>query len=271
MPIDGKTINADIGQKLLYKIKENNLKPVLGILCIGSDPASLQFINVKKRFGEKYGFVVRILNLNEEESLENIITKFDTLQKESDGVIVQLPLPQKCKDMTKDILSHIEKSKDVDNLNGGIFMAPIVSALEKVLKLTIPNLEENKSEIKFGIVGLGQVVGLPIKNYLDSKNYNLEIITKENFERISTCDVIISGVGKPLLIKPDDIKMGSILIDYGCSFMEDPWGSSIACGDFDPACFGKAKFYTPVPGCMGPLVVAALFENVIKATKYSMI
>jgi methylenetetrahydrofolate dehydrogenase (NADP+)/methenyltetrahydrofolate cyclohydrolase len=101
---------------------------------------------------------------------------------------------------------------------------------------------------------------MPIKNFLEEENYNLEIIKKDEFEKIKTCDVVISGVGKPYLIEKKFIKPGSVLIDYGCSFV-----GGVACGDFDPECSTICSYFTPVPGCMGPLVVACLFENVLKS------
>lgn len=256
--IDGKKISENIGLKLLQEIQEKNLKPSLGILCVGDDPASLSFINVKKKFGEKYGFVVNIERFepgltDAKEQIKLILLK---LQNDNDAVIMQLPLPENLRIYTDEILKVIEKNKDVDNLNGGNFVAPIVLALEKVLI----NMEVTR-QMQFGIVGLGQVVGLPIYNYLNDNNFIVIKIERNNFEDIKKCDVIISGVGVPFLIKENFIKENSILIDYGCALN----GEGLMCGDFDPSCYSKCKYYTPVPGCMGPLVVSSLFENVLKA------
>ncbi len=277
MLIDGKKINREIGEFLKKEILEKfgeNKKPSLGILCVGNDPASLSFIKVKKKFGENYGFVVNILILSEQTSLEKIKEELLNLQKENDAVIVQLPLPEKLKENTEEILTLIVKEKDVDNLNDGNFEAPIVLALEKILEVVQPHLtspiNRGGSSAKFGIVGLGQVVGLPIKHYLEKNrqknNWEIEIIKKGEEEKIKDCDVVISAVGKPFFIKKELIKEGSVLIDYGCSFVKDESGKEVACGDFDPECFDLASYYTPVPGCMGPLVVACLFENVLKAS-----
>ncbi len=255
--IDGKKINKEIGESLFVKIKNKNIKPKLGILCVGEDSASLSFINVKKKFGEKYGFTVNILKLSENVFMDEIKLSLNNLQKENDAVIVQLPLPENLKKNTEEILNFIEKEKDVDNLNDGNFTAPIVLALEKVLnEVKIFNY----GEAKFGIVGLGQVVGLPIKKYLEENNLQFVVVGKDEHEKLIDCDVVISGVGSPFLIKKEFIKESAILIDYGCSFVNGK-----ACGDFDPETFSKASYYTPVPGCMGPLVVASLFENVLKA------
>lgn len=250
--IDGKKRNQEIGEKLLREIKDKKIKPSLGILCVGDDSASLSFINVKKKFGEKYGFTVNILKLEKNISLDRIKLSLKSLQKENDAVIVQLPLPENLKNFTEEILSFIEEEKDVDNLNNGNFEAPIVLALEKVLGFV--GVKKN-----FAIVGLGQVVGMPIKKYLEGKHLNVVVIGKDEYEKIKNCDVIISGVGIPFLIKEEFIKKNAILIDYGCSFVNGK-----ACGDFDKPCYGKSSYYTPVPGCMGPLVVASLFENVLK-------
>lgn len=100
MLIDGKEINRKIGENLQAQILEKigiAKKPSLGILCVGEDKASLSFINVKKKFGEKYGFEVNILNLKEDVSISEIKEYLDNLQNQNDGVIVQLPLPEKLK------------------------------------------------------------------------------------------------------------------------------------------------------------------------------
>jgi methylenetetrahydrofolate dehydrogenase (NADP+)/methenyltetrahydrofolate cyclohydrolase len=263
MLIDGRKINQEIGEKLKKEIEDKKVKPSLGILSVGSDPASQSFIKVKKKFGESYGFIVDILNLGDQTSLENIKEELMNLQNKNDAVIVQLPLPDNLKENTDELLSLIDKEKDVDNLNDGKFEAPIVLALEKVL-------EQTSSRGKFGIIGLGQVVGMPIKNYLEKNkeknNWEVQVIKKGEEEKIKECDVVISAVGQPFFIKKELIKEGSVLIDYGCSFIVDPRGSTQACGDFDPECFAHASYYTPVPGCMGPLVVACLFENVLKSS-----
>jgi len=263
MLIDGKKLNQEIGANLKKEIEERKINPSLGILSVGNDPASQSFIKVKKKFGESYGFSVEIFNLQEDTSLESIKKELLNLQNKNDAVIVQLPLPDNIKEKTIEILKLIEKEKDVDNLNGGNFEAPIVLALEKILEI-------NPHKNKFGIIGLGQVVGLPIKNYLEKNkeknNWEVEIIKKGEEEKIKDCDVVISAVGKPFFIKKEFIKDGSVLIDYGCSFVKDESGKEVACGDFDPECFAHASYYTPVPGCMGPLVVACLFENVLKSS-----
>jgi len=262
MLIDGRKINQEIGEGLKAKIELKNIKPSLGILCVGEDKASLSFINVKKRFGERYGFAVNILNLKEDTGILEIKEHLEKLQSQNDGVIVQLPLPENLEVYTDEVLSCIKKDKDVDDLNVGNFKAPIVLALNKIMEYveTDTNDEFNFHQKVIGIVGLGQVVGLPIKTFLENNNYKIEIIEKGQHEKIKNCEVVISGVGIPDLIKSESIRPGSVLVDYGCSYVD-----GVATGDFDKKCFAVSSYYTPVPGCMGPLVVACLFENLLKA------
>jgi len=250
--IDGKEINRKTGENLQRQIIERNLKPSLGILCVGTDKASLSFINVKKRFGEKYGFVVNVIFLGEQVSVEEVKQSLLKMQIENDGIILQLPLPEKFKNETEEILQIIDEKKDVDNLNGkSYFESPIILSLKKVLP---PKFE------KVGIVGMGKVVGQPIARFCKSKNYNFVEIGEGEFEKIKGCDVVISAIGIPHIIKSEFISEGGVLIDYGCSYLDDK-----LCGDFDPVCYEIAKSYIPVPGGMGPIVVACLFENTLKS------
>jgi methylenetetrahydrofolate dehydrogenase (NADP+)/methenyltetrahydrofolate cyclohydrolase/formyltetrahydrofolate synthetase len=265
MKIDGKGISEKIGEELKAKNKDSGYSPSLGILQIGDDKASNSFVNVKKKFGEKYGFIVRVAQLSEESSLSEILHELANLEETNDAVILQLPLPLRLKLNTEQILSHISKTKDVDCLNFGLFEAPIVLALKKVFtQVGVLNLLNSK----VGIVGLGQVVGLPIKNFLEGNGVNVEVIGRGDYQLLKECDIAISGVGSPHFIKKEYLKKGCLVVDYGCSFSPYPVGGvegGRMCGDFDPGCADVAAYFTPVPGCMGPLVVASLFENVYKA------
>lgn len=255
--IDGKEIGEEIGKKLKQENEKKERPAKLGVLIIGDDLPSKTFVNVKKKFGEKCGFLVEVNNLNDTIDFGIIKEKLIELQKRNDGVIVQLPLPDKLKNKTDELLNLIQKEKDVDCLNNGIFTSPIVLSLKKVLERINKNNFNNVS-----IVGLGKVVGIPIKKFFDESNIPVQVVGRGEYEKLKNSDLVISGVGSPFFIKKNFLMNGVVLIDYGCSFLE-----GVACGDFDPECFKICSYYTPVPGCMGPLVVASLFENVFFASK----
>lgn len=265
--IDGKKIRDELGKFFKKQISEYKLVPTLGILLVGNDKASLSFINVKKRFGEKNGFRVNLYKLDENVSKKELLEKIEEIENDNNALIVQLPLPEKFKDDTGTILENINIKKDVDNLTGkNYFTSPIILSLEKVFNLTLPFLKKERGNVKVAIVGMGKVVGQPVLEYCKQKQIICEVIGRDDFEKIKECDVVISAVGIPHLIKKEFIKKGSILIDYGCSY-KIVGESELLCGDFDPDCFEYASKYTPVPGGMGPLVVACLFENVLESAK----
>jgi methylenetetrahydrofolate dehydrogenase (NADP+)/methenyltetrahydrofolate cyclohydrolase len=290
--IDGRKLRDKILENLKSEISSKKLNLSLGILLIGNDKASETFVNVKRKFGEEIGVKVNVCKLNYEnltaqnfEKIKNeIIEKLKEIQKQNDGVIVQLPLPEKLKIYTNEILSHIQKEKDVDNLNNGNFKTPIVKSLEKILKFIFENSDaksfgEYFRNKKFAIVGQGQVVGMPIKRYLDENGFQNIVVLEEDFvqnenvieskfecKKLNDCDVVISCVGSPYLIKAQMLQVNSILIDYGCSYVSEnenmPEKKKLV-GDFDVECFSKSSFYTPTPGGTGPMVVACLFENLL--------
>jgi methylenetetrahydrofolate dehydrogenase (NADP+)/methenyltetrahydrofolate cyclohydrolase len=86
---------------------------------------------------------------------------------------------------------------------------------------------------------------------------------KDDLNDLKNFNIIVSCVGIPNLIKKEMLRDGSILIDYGCSYLEKENGDKVLSGDFDVGCYENSKYYTPVPGGMGPIVVASLFENVV--------
>jgi methylenetetrahydrofolate dehydrogenase (NADP+)/methenyltetrahydrofolate cyclohydrolase len=278
--IDGVKINTLLGEKLLNENKKNGSKPSLGILLVGEDRPSKTFTEVKRKFGEKYGFIVNILHIGEEETLEGVKNKLLGLQNQNDSVIVQLPLPPKFQVFTNEILDLLEEKKDVDSLrsNNKIFNAPIVLAFQKVIREAdrlnfinksffgkAKNILETffkKDSRTVAIVGLGKVVGLPIRDFCIENGFKVLEIREGNHQEIKEADIVVSGVGKPSVVKSEFIKKDSILVDFGCSYVD-----KIPYGDFDKNCYEVCSVYTPVPGCMGPLVVASLFENVLLAKK----
>jgi methylenetetrahydrofolate dehydrogenase (NADP+)/methenyltetrahydrofolate cyclohydrolase len=262
--IDGNKINEEIAEELKNKFsdfKEKTGKEIsLGILCVGDDKASHTFINVKKKFGEKVGIVVRIYLLDENVNLEEIKNKLTEIEKENDTAMIQLPLPEKLKIYTDQVLTYLQEEKDVDSLkeNNQTFLPPIVFSFQKILEKCGLNIKNN-SEIKVGIVGKGKVVGMPIKKFCLENNFQVVEIGRGEIEKAKGCDIVVSGVGNAKFIKKENIKENVILIDYGYAILNGKM-----CGDFDGDCYKKAGFYTTVPGGMGPVVVACLFLNVLK-------
>jgi methylenetetrahydrofolate dehydrogenase (NADP+)/methenyltetrahydrofolate cyclohydrolase len=247
MIIDGKKIKDQIKEELKKAFSALGDSASLGIVLVGEDPASEKFVSLKQRFGEDVGVDVWLKILPETTSTERVIHSIENL--ETDGVVEMA------------VLASIPKEKDVDVLNGGEFDAPVSGAVFEILNSCAVELS-GKSIV---VVGEGKLVGLPVtdslkKRGLDFTVVNIETPEEEKFDLIKEADVIISGAGDPHFIKEDMIKEGVVIIDAGTSEKAGKLE-----GDVDPACANKASLTTPVPGGVGPVTVAILFKNLLKA------
>jgi methylenetetrahydrofolate dehydrogenase (NADP+)/methenyltetrahydrofolate cyclohydrolase len=162
----------------------------------------------------------------------------------------------------------IPANKDIDALTGDSSVdSPVAEAVMEILGQSGISLSDKKNLV----VGQGKLVGCPVANRLAQEGFNVEVATINtvDLKKLTlSADIVISGVGKPYFITPDMIKEGVVLIDAGTSdlpFSLTGQATKLA-GDFDPACSDKASLFTPVPGGVGPIVVAMLFKNLAKLT-----
>lgn len=269
MKVDGKTITKQIQERLQKEFAGLGKQVVFSIVYVGSDPVIDQFIGIKKRFGEKVGVEVVIHRFSEDIVFDELAPQVEDIVVRSDAVIVQLPLPEH---LNRDAVTGlIPPEKDVDVLspqsfemfiNGETrFVPPVAGAVMHVLDHYNVDLQ-NKN---IALVGLGRLVGMPTQIALAHRSVQPTIFDKENWndgQGLHNADVVISGVGSPALIKPGMVQGGVVLVDAGTS---ESAGSVV--GDIDPACEAKSSVFTPVPGGIGPITVAVLFENVLKAVQ----
>jgi methylenetetrahydrofolate dehydrogenase (NADP+)/methenyltetrahydrofolate cyclohydrolase len=268
MIIDGRQIAKNLEQDLKQKLEMEPKKSVAFVL-FGNDPASLQFIGIKSRVAERIGIQTKTFHFSENTSTEDALNHIkEIVDQDYDGIIIQLPLPTGMDVQT--ILNSVPLEKDIDILSDDAKKAynnknlksipPVAAAMWELLKST--NVDLEGKEIL--IVGNGKLVGEPVSMLLSHENISYTIIDKDTdpFERsrkLSTADIIISGVGVPHMIKPDMVKDGVILIDAGTSEQADE-----LVGDIDPTCADKASYMTPVPGGVGPVAVVCLYKNLLK-------
>ena len=282
MLIDGTTI----ANKILGQIAEEviNLEKTLHLaaIVVGDDPAPNKFVELKKKAAEKVGMQFSIYKL--EENISKQEEAFNTLKfLASDpsvhGILIELPLPSGWD--TQKILDLVPASKDVDVLSGsaqkefynnaGKILPPAVGAL----KIVCDEHEISLKGKRVAVFGQGMLVGKPIAHWLERQGAKVDKIDENtlNPERYSlNADVVISGVGKPGLITGEMVKNEAVVIDYG--FGKKPFdsvrgeNSSRIFGDVDfESVSKKASLITPVPGGMGPLVIAAVLQNLVILAK----
>jgi methylenetetrahydrofolate dehydrogenase (NADP+)/methenyltetrahydrofolate cyclohydrolase len=265
--LEGKKAAEDILERVKKEAKGKNLK--LAVVLVGEDPASLIFVKEKGKACKKAGIGFELLKLPSEIEQTNLEKEIKGLAEREDvsGIVVQLPLPEKIN--VQGILNIIPLEKDADVLSqksfdkfkvgDSLIIPPVVAAVECLLKEYKITLQGRK----IALVGAGKLVGLPLAVWLAQKNIDFSLIDKstENTKLIlRQADVIISGVGKPGLIKSDMVKEGAVVIDAATILQ----GEELV-GDVDfKNVSEKAGFITPVPGGIGPLTVVCLLKNLLK-------
>ncbi|NLK20820.1 MAG: bifunctional methylenetetrahydrofolate dehydrogenase/methenyltetrahydrofolate cyclohydrolase FolD [Epulopiscium sp.] len=273
--IDGKKIAQDIKDELKTEVealKQRGITPGLAVVLVGENPASKVYVNNKKKACEYIGVRSFSYELPKETTEEELLKLIDVLNhtKEVNGILVQLPLPQHI-DENKVLLS-IDPKKDVDcfhPINVGLitigeldgFLPCTPAGIIELIKRTQIEIEGKKCVI----VGRSNIVGKPVALLLLSNNGTVEIChsrTKDLAKVCKSADILVAAIGKPNFITADMVKEGAILIDVGINRLEN----GKLCGDIDfENCKQKATAITPVPGGVGPMTIAMLMKNCVKA------
>lgn len=260
MELQGNVVAEKIYDKVKAKLKELDKKPLLAVILVGENPASLSYIKVKEKVAEKLGIGFRLYQFPEIVRQDEIGNLIINLNKNPyiNGIVLQLPLPSKLD--TDKLISQISKDKDVDGFLGE-FPAPTAAAILEILNSSGFGLHGRKVVL----VGKGKLVGEPLAKMLESQGVNFTACdskTKDLGKVTKEADILISATGEAGLIKENFVKQGAVLIDAGASEV----GGKIS-GDIDPKAYKKAKMYSPVPGGVGPVTVAMLMKNLVEAAK----
>ena len=277
MIFDGKAVAAEVQATLAADTRMFPRPPRLDIILVGSDPASEAYVKRKQAFGESVGatVVLHAFTESEKSGAELVRSIADIVRDpQTDGVLIQLPLPAALRDYTRVLLDAIPTEKDVDALSSaaiGRFISENGLVLPTMIRVVDGILKRHAVDLfgkRIALVGAGgELVGKPVALWLLTQDIPFAAITKhtppaEMRSILARADIIISGAGKAGLITADMVKSGVIAIDAGTS------GSSGALkGDMDSAIAEKAELFTPVPGGVGPMTVAMLFQNLFILVK----
>ena len=244
----------------------------LATLLIGDDEASQIYIRLKHEAAEKAGIraVDRRLpaDVSEEEVLEQIaeLNADETI----DGILVQTPVPRQLDEPT--LLSAVEPDKDVDGLHpfnaGQLFfgLQTLVGATPVGVMRLLAEYEIPVAGARAVVVGRSVIVGRPLAMLLLHANATVTIChsrTDDLARHTLDADILVAAVGHLGLITADMVKQGAAVIDVGMNRTDDG-----LFGDVDPGAADVAAFLTPVPGGVGPMTIACLLENALKAARY---
>ena len=268
--LNGFELAKQCRSELAERIKAFPRVPKLAVILVGDNPASAVYVKNKEKAAAEVGIksvVYKFEKISQTELL-NLIAELNN-DKETDGILVQLPLPEGLNE--KDILQAISPDKDVDGfhpLNLGKLLigekAPVACTPKGCMKL-IHQAKKNLSGLNVVVIGRSVIVGKPMAQLLLKENCTVTTAhskTKNLPELCRNADIIVAAIGKPKTVKADWIKKGAIVIDVGINRLDD----GKLCGDVDfDDCFDKCYAITPVPKGVGPMTIAMLLENTVEA------
>lgn len=275
--IDGKTIALDlrqrVGEQVAQRVAQGHRAPGLAVVLVGSDPASNVYVRKKHEACQQAGFHAEDYTLSADTTQDELNALVDQLNADPriDGILVQLPLPAHLD--ADQVLLRIRPDKDVDGFhpyNVGR-LCQRVPELRPCTPAGIIHLLDTLGTPYKGqhavIVGASNIVGRPMTMELLLKGATVTVthrFTGDLPRFVQDADLLIAAAGKPGLVKGEWVKPGSTVIDVGINRTAE--GKLIGDVEFDAAA-ERASWITPVPGGVGPMTIAVLLENTLKAAR----
>ena len=277
--IDGKKVSGEIRNRLadeIQKLKKKTGKtPGLATVLVGDDPASAVYIRNKNKICGELGFQSFEQKLSadiSEEKLLQLVGELNT-NKDVHGILVQLPLPDQID--SEKILQAIDPKKDVDGFHpvnvgklvvGNALLTPctptgIIALLDRY------DIEISGKHAV--IIGRSNIVGKPVSMLLLHRNATITICHSrtQNLEEVTrSADILVAAVGRANFVTDEMVSEGTVVIDVGINRVDGKLTGDV---DFEPVS-KKASHITPVPGGVGPMTIALLMENTLKAFKESL-
>jgi len=277
--IDGKKVSGEIRNRLAdetHKLKKKTGKtPGLATILVGDDPASTVYVRNKNKICGELGFQSFEQKLSADTSEEKLLQLVGELNSNKDvhGILVQLPLPNQID--SEKILQAIDPKKDVDGFHpvnvgklvvGNALLTPctptgIIALLDRY------DIEISGKHAV--IIGRSNIVGKPVSMLLLHRNATITICHSrtQNLEEVTrSADILVAAVGRANFVTDEMVSEGTVVIDVGINRVDGKLTGDV---DFEPVS-KKASHITPVPGGVGPMTIALLMENTLKAFKESL-
>ncbi len=295
--VDGNAIAAAIKTEVAADIKllhEQGIRPGLTVVMVGNHPASEVYVRNKVKTSAELGMNSEMVTPPATVTTGELLALVSGLnaREDVDGILIQLPLPAHVD--AKRLLEAVSPEKDVDGFHpvnvgrlqsGQPSLAPCTPAgiVQMLKRSQIPISGQNAV-----VVGRSDIVGKPMAMLLLHENATVTICHSKTRDLAAFCrsaDILVAAIGKPGIISPQMVRPGAVLVDVGMnriSSQEDfdrfffgdakreatfKARGSVLMGDIDPHAFAFASYYTPVPGGVGPLTIAMLMANTVRAAR----
>lgn len=276
--LDGKYVSQKVRDSIkneIIEIKEKMGKvPGLAVIQAGDNLASKIYVNSKIKQCAEVGIESKNFILPADVTEEELLNKIDELNKDDaiDGILVQLPLPNHID--TPKVIESIDINKDVDGFKpenlGKVVLGDETALISCTPAGIIRLFQEYKLDLEgkdVVVIGRSNIVGKPMTALLINEGATVTVCnskTKNLSEKTKNADVVIVAIGRSNFLKGDMVKDGAIIIDVGINRDEN----NKICGDVDfESVKEKVSYITPVPGGVGPMTIAMLLNNTLKAFK----
>ena len=268
--IDGKAISNEIQDNIRKEVELLDKKPGLAVILVGEDSASKVYVNNKEKMCKKLGINSFVYRLPEDTSEKELLDLIEKLNNDSDvdGILLQHPVPSQIDEMKA--FCAISPMKDVDGFNivnrGKLAVGE--DAFVACTPLGVVEMIRHEGITIKGkhcvIIGRSNIVGKPLYELMLRENATVTVCHSKttNLKDICrTADILVAAIGKPKFVTEDMVKDGAVVIDVGINRIN---GKLVGDVDFENVS-KKASYITPVPGGVGPMTIAMLMKNVMKA------
>ena len=281
-----KEIRSEVSESTLNLKTLHNLTPGLAAVLVGDDPASAVYVRNKGRACDEVGMFSEVFRLPKDTTQESVLDLVEDLNRDDrfHGILVQLPLPEQIDETT--IIEHIAPSKDVDGIHP-FNLGKLTQGIPEFIPGTPAGVQQllvrngyDPAGKHVVICGRSNIVGKPLATLLTQRSYGSNATVTVCHTRTNNitdftkrADIVVAAIGRPKAITADMLKPGCIVIDVGINRVEDASRKSgyRLIGDVDyenilPIC----EAITPVPGGVGPMTIAMLLVNTVKAAEKSI-
>ena len=288
--IDGravaKKIRADAAQRAM-KLAERGIRPGLAVVLVGDDPASAVYVKAKGKATEEAGMYSLTIRLDADTSEDEVLARVEALNSDPriHGILVQMPLPKQIDPDT--VIRRIDPAKDVDGFHPVNVGKMLIGERDGFIPCTPAGIQVLLKESGVTtpgkncvVIGRSNIVGKPMAALMiqDNDNANCTVTvchrhTADLKAQTRTADILIVAAGRPRIVTGDMVKPGAVVIDVGTNRVVDPKakGGTKLQGDVDFESVREvASKITPVPGGVGPMTIAMLMSNTLRAAEMTL-
>ena len=274
--LDGKALSAQCKETIRKEVEElaaKGCRPGMAVVLVGENPASKVYVRNKEKDCQECGIYSAMYHLPEETTEKELLELLDTLNHDASihGILVQLPLPKQIN--SQRVIEAIDPQKDVDAFHP-TNVGYLTQGMPRFAPCTPAGIVKLMEAYKIDpagkhcvVIGRSNIVGKPMALLLLQKNGTVTIChsgTKDLKAQTLQADILISAVGKTGFVTEDMVKDGAVVIDVAMNRNAE----GKLCGDVDYAAVEPiASYITPVPGGVGPMTIAMLMQNTVKAAK----